>query len=117
MAPEQARGEAVDHRTDLYAVAALAYRALTGQAPFAGGEIAETLFRVVHTSPRRPSALAALPADLDLVLAIGLAKNPQDRFPTGAELAEAIAAGLDGTLEDAIRRRGRALIAIGAWAT
>ena len=40
------------------------------------GEIADTLYRVVHTAPRRPSALAELPADVDLVLAIGLAKDP-----------------------------------------
>ncbi len=113
MAPEQARGSAVDHRTDLYALAAIAYRVLTGQAPFSGGEVAETLYRVVHTAPRRPSSLATLPAELDLVLAIGLAKEPDDRFATAAELAEALAAAFAGTLDDAIRRRGEALTS--AW--
>jgi len=46
MAPEQASGSTVDHATDLYALAAIAYRALTGHPPFAAGEIAETLYRV-----------------------------------------------------------------------
>src|SRR6185436_10836333 len=75
MAPEQARGAAVDHRTDLYALAAIAYRVLTGHAPFSGGEIADLIYRVVHTAPGRPTVLAKLPADVDLALAIGLAKD------------------------------------------
>jgi serine/threonine protein kinase len=114
MAPEQARGAAVDHRTDLYALAAIAYRVLTGVSPFSGGEVAETLYRVVHTAPRRPSSLATLPDEVDLVLAIGLAKDPEARFTTAAEFAAAIAAAFDGTLDDDLRRRGEALA--GAWA-
>jgi serine/threonine-protein kinase len=116
MAPEQARGATVDHRTDLYALAAIAYRVLTGHAPFSGGEIADMLYRVVHTAPRRPSALASLPHEVDLVLAIGLAKDPADRFATAAELADAVARALAGTLDDATRTRGQALEIDGAWA-
>ena len=114
MAPEQARGAAVDHRTDLYALAAIAYRVLTGVSPFSGGEVAETLYRVVHTAPRRPSSLATLPDEVDLVLAIGLAKDPDARFATAAEFAAAIAAAFAGTLDEDLRRRGQALH--GAWA-
>ncbi|HEY5925500.1 MAG TPA: serine/threonine-protein kinase, partial [Kofleriaceae bacterium] len=69
MAPEQATSGAVDHRTDLYALAAIAYRAITGHPPFAAGEIAETLYKVVHTRPRRPTELADLPLEVDLALA------------------------------------------------
>jgi len=115
MAPEQARGSEVDHRADLYALAAIAYRALTGHTPFSGREIADVLYRVVHTPPMRPTRVAKLPGDVDLVLAIGLAKNPSDRFPTADELADALAAALEGGLADSIRARGRALIARGAW--
>jgi serine/threonine-protein kinase len=116
MAPEQARGAEVSHRTDLYALAAIAYRVLTGHAPFTGGEIADVLYRVVHTAPRRPSSLASISDDVDAVLAIGLAKEPADRFATAAELAEAVAAALAGTLDEATRSRGAALIAAGGWA-
>jgi hypothetical protein len=114
MAPEQARGARVDHRTDLYALAAIAYRALTGHAPFSSGDIADVLYRVVHTPPRRPSTLAGLPADLDLALAIGLAKDPADRFATAAELASAVRDALDDKLADVTRARARAIA--NAWA-
>ncbi len=117
MAPEQASGGKIDHRTDLYALAAVAYRALTGHPPFVGREIADTLYRVVHTAPPRPSGLAELPADIDLVLAIGLAKRPEDRFETAADLAGALAGAFDGSLRDTIRLRGRMLDETGAWTT
>ncbi|MGE5186027.1 MAG: serine/threonine-protein kinase [Acidobacteriota bacterium] len=113
MAPEQARGARVDHRADLYALAAIAYRCLTGHAPFASGEIVDVLYRVVHTPPRRPTSLAKLPDDLDLALAIGLAKQPTDRFATAAELAAAIADALGGRLAEPIRARASRLAA--AW--
>jgi eukaryotic-like serine/threonine-protein kinase len=116
MAPEQARGREVDARTDLYALAAVAYRALTGHAPYSGaGEVVETLYRVVHEAPRRPTALAKLPADIDYVLAIGLAKKRGDRFATAAEFADALAAALSGTLPEALRKRGAELVGKGAW--
>ncbi|MBS1123336.1 MAG: serine/threonine protein kinase [Deltaproteobacteria bacterium] len=115
MAPEQASGRELDHRADLYALAAIAYRVLTGHAPFAGREIAEVLYHVVHAAPRRPTSLANLPADVDVVLSIGLAKRPADRFSTAAELADALASALGGSLSDALRARGRALVPH-AWA-
>jgi eukaryotic-like serine/threonine-protein kinase len=116
MAPEQARGETVGHRTDLYALAAIAYRALTGHAVHSSGELAEVLYKVVHTAPRRPGSLVTLPADVDLVLAIGLAKDPADRFATAAELADALAAVFASSLGESIRARALRLIARGAWA-
>nr|HEX4313944.1 protein kinase [Kofleriaceae bacterium] len=115
MAPEQARGATVDHRTDLYALAACAYRALTGHPPHAAGEIAETLYRVVHTAPRKPTDLIALSPDVDRVLAIGLAKRADDRFSTAVELAAAVALAVAGELPDPLRERGDALIKRGAW--
>jgi eukaryotic-like serine/threonine-protein kinase len=117
MAPEQASGDAVDHATDLYALAAIAYRALTGHPPYAAGELAETLYRVVHTRPRRPTELAPhLPAALDHVLAIGLARRPEDRFRSAAELAAALASALGARLAPELRSRGEALARHGAWA-
>jgi len=115
MAPEQASGGSVDHCTDLYALAAVAYRSMTGHPPFAAGEIAETLYRVVHTKPRRPSELADLPPDVDLVMAIGLAKRPEHRFSSAVELAEALADAFTETLSSTIRDRGGVLERNGAW--
>jgi hypothetical protein len=118
MAPEQASGGSVDHATDLYALAAIAYRALTGQAPYAAGELAETLYRVVHARPPRPTELAPhLPPDLDLVLAIGLAKSPSERFASAAHFTAALAAALASSLPAAIRAQGAALVRGGAWAS
>ena len=117
MAPEQASGGAVDHCTDLYALAAIAYRSLTGHPPFAAGEIAETLYRVVHTRPRRPTEIAPnLDPDVDLVLAIGLAKRPSERFGAASDLAGALADALGGKLSAALRSQGQALVRNGAWA-
>jgi eukaryotic-like serine/threonine-protein kinase len=115
MAPEQATGGTVEHVTDLYALAAIAYRVLTGQPPYAAGEIAETLYRVVHTRPRRPTDLAELPPELDLVLAIGMAKNPAHRFRSARELATALAAAFAGSLSEDVFARGRSLERAGAW--
>jgi serine/threonine-protein kinase len=117
MAPEQASGGTIAHTTDLYALAAIAYRVLTGHPPFSGGELAEVLYRVVHTPPRRPTDLVPrLPHEVDLVLAIGLAKQPADRFATAAELADALAAALAGELPLDVRHRGFALVRAGSWA-
>jgi hypothetical protein len=116
MAPEQASGGTVDHRTDLYAIAAIAYRALTGHPPFAAGEIAETLYRVVHLAPKRPSELVVLPTEVDLVLAVGLAKLPSHRFATAGELALALGAATNGVIEPRLRAHAESLEERGAWA-
>ncbi len=116
MAPEQASGAAVDHFTDLYALAAIAYRALTGHPPYAAGEIAETLYKVIHTSPRRPSELVEMPSDVDLVLAIGLAKRPSDRFSSAADFADALHDAFTGDLPEELQERGAILVRSGAWA-
>jgi serine/threonine-protein kinase len=109
MAPEQARRETVDHRTDLYALGAIAYRALTGHPPFAGRDFAEVLMRVMTEMPDRPSTLVRLPREVDLVLAIALAKNPGDRFATATELADALEAALSFKLAAAIKTRAAPL--------
>lgn len=116
MAPEQASGDTVTHRTDLYALVATAYRAVTGHAVHGSGDSAEVLYRVVHQKPRRPGSLVSLPREMDLVFAIGLAKAPADRFASAAELAAAFAAAASSSLDESTRAHGRQLIARGAWA-
>jgi hypothetical protein len=116
MAPEQVRLGSVDHRTDLYALAAVAYRALVGKPAFAGDDVATVLYHVAHSAPVQPSATVRIPEDLDLVLAIGLAKDPNDRFQTAEEFARAFRAAVRSELDATVRQRGRALLAKQPWA-
>jgi serine/threonine-protein kinase len=115
MAPEQARASNVDHRADVYSLAAIIYRAVTGFPAFGGKDIAPLLYDVVYRMPARPSSLAPLSADVDRVLAIGLAKDPKKRFQTATELATWFAAAAEDGLGEAQRDRADELIAIAPW--
>jgi hypothetical protein len=115
MSPEQARGEDVDLRTDVYALATIAYRCLTGHPAFTGKDVPTTLYDVVYKMPTRPSALGELHDDVDRVLAIGMAKDRADRFSAPAELAAAMSFAADGQLDPATQARADALIARHAW--
>lgn len=115
MAPEQARGTAVDLRTDLYALGAIAYRALTGHQPFQGSETTAVLIAVLDEMPVRPSALAALHPDVDDALAIALAKDPTDRFASAAELTRAIRDALAGRLDPTLAARAAELLDARPW--
>jgi serine/threonine-protein kinase len=87
MAPEQARGEKVDLRADIYAVGGILYRALTGQKPFDSDDPSATLTRVLTEEPERPRALEpSIPQALELVIQRAMAKRPQDRHPSMADL-------------------------------
>lgn len=115
MAPEQARGDEVDHRTDLYALGVIAYRALTGRPVVAPADVPKMLFDVVYSRPPAPSSIARLPAAVDLVLAIALAKEPRDRFDSGVELASHLAAAAIGTLQPDVVRRAEVILLRTPW--
>jgi eukaryotic-like serine/threonine-protein kinase len=109
MAPEQARGEVVDHRADVYAFGAVLYRAITGRPPFAGRDTPSLLYTVNHEMPLRPSAIAPVPPALEQVLLIAMAKEPVARFPSALELAAAFRAARAGTLPDELARHAMTL--------
>ena len=115
MAPEQAQGLRVDSRADVYALAAVAYRCLTGRHPFTGSDTPALLYAVVHRMPLRPGEATVLHADVDAWLAVALAKVPGDRFKSGAQLADGLAAALDGRLDPALRRRAEGLLRRHPW--
>jgi eukaryotic-like serine/threonine-protein kinase len=117
MAPEQARGEDVDHRADVYSLAAILYRGVTGHPAFSGKDVPSTLYDVVYRIPTQPSLLASLPGDVDRVLAIGLAKTAADRFATALELSRWFARAVDNALTPEERRRADEVIARSPWGT
>ena len=117
MAPEQARGAEVDTRTDLYALGTIVYRALTGHPPFSGDDMGEVIMQVLNQMPLRPSSLVRLHRDVDLVMALALAKLPADRFTNPDELADAFEAALSGRLADSYRKRAVVLLDKHPWAT
>jgi serine/threonine protein kinase len=79
--PEQAVGEKPDAQSDLFALAAVAYRLLTGRDAFEADGPTKILARVLHDRPRSPVAVVpGLPAGVDLVLAKALAKSRKDRY-------------------------------------
>lgn len=98
MSPEQARGDEVDHRTDLYSLAIVAYEILGGQPPFGGSTPHGVLYRQVHEAPpplRQPRAgELAWPAAVDAVLQKALAKEPGQRYETAGAFVEALAGAL-----------------------
>src|SRR6202020_2597259 len=106
MAPEQGAGREISHKTDLFALGAIIYRILTGRPAFTGDHVAETIFQVAHSMPPRPSELwPILAPDVDLVVAIALAKSPGDRFESAAEIASALEEASRGELSPLLRSR------------
>jgi serine/threonine-protein kinase len=88
MSPEQVSMSPVDSRSDLFSLGGVLYWMLTGEKPFAGETLTQITFKVVFGSPLPVAYLnPKLPQELDVVLSRCLAKNPEDRYATGRELA------------------------------
>ncbi|RKH43356.1 serine/threonine-protein kinase [Corallococcus sicarius] len=95
MAPEQCGDGLVDARSDIYAAGVLAYLLLTGQVPFHGRTAAEILVGHLQKEPVPPHEVcAAVPQALSKVLLRALAKRPEHRFASAAELRAALEAAL-----------------------
>jgi hypothetical protein len=91
MSPEMVRGQAADPRSDLFSVGVLLYETLTGINPFNAADLAAVLYRIVNIdapSVRRHNA--ELPHALDRVLRRALAKDPEARYATATDLANAL---------------------------
>ncbi|MGE3662369.1 MAG: serine/threonine-protein kinase [Pseudonocardia sp.] len=113
MAPEQFLAAPLDRRADVYSLACVLFEALTGTAPFVADGLPSLMYAHLNTpSPRLVELRAELPRRLDAVLARGLAKRPEERFPGAGVFAEAATAAVQGTEPDAptaVRRPTRRL--------
>jgi serine/threonine-protein kinase len=90
MSPEQIRGKPLDGRSDIYALAVLAFELFTGQLPFVGKSAQETMIARLRGAPLQLRDVKAdLPAKLETVITKALSVNPADRYGSMAELAHA----------------------------
>jgi predicted Ser/Thr protein kinase len=86
LSPEQAQGQAVDYRSDLYSLGCCLYEMLTGTVPFRGATPVAIAYRHVREDPAPPRLLNPdIPPSLEAVCLRAMAKRPEDRYQTAAE--------------------------------
>lgn len=92
MSPEQVSGKDVDARSDLYSAACVIYEMIAGRSPFDAESNVDLAAKHLSDAPEPPSKFTPLevPAGLDAVILKGLAKNPDERYQSAAEFAQAL---------------------------
>lgn len=99
VAPEQARGEQVDARADLYSAGCVLYELLTGSMPFEG-DAAQVLYQHLNSRVPAPSdARPGIPADLDRIVLRATEPESKDRYPSAAEMRADIASSMSSLSE------------------
>lgn len=91
MAPEQARGQHVDHRADIYGLGTILYTVLTGRAPYQEETPQATILALLNSEPPRPRSLTpTIPPHVELIIERAMAKKPEDRYPDMAAFEQAL---------------------------
>ncbi|MDP9055294.1 MAG: protein kinase [Acidobacteriota bacterium] len=91
MSPEQVQGLAIDGRSDQFSLAVIAYEILTGERPFNGEHLSTVVYRIVAEDPAEaPRINSTLTAQIDEVLRRGLAKKPENRYPSCSNFVGAL---------------------------
>jgi len=93
MSPEQARGETLDARSDVFALGSTLYEALTGRPAFTGESALETMHAVATKDAPAPTSIRPeVPSDVDLILARAMAKDREERYRSSRDFADALRA-------------------------
>jgi serine/threonine-protein kinase len=97
LSPEQARGERVDARSDLYSAGCLMYELLTGRPPFTGDSPVAIAYQHVREDPVPPSVVdPEIPAWADAIVLKAMAKDPNDRYQSAAEMRMDVQRAMNG---------------------
>src|SRR3954454_1125426 len=103
LSPEQARGETVDARSDLYSTGCLLYELLTGRPPFTGDSPVSVAYQHVREAPVPPSQIdPEIGPDIDAIVLKALAKDPADRYQSAREMKADITRVLAGQQATAV---------------
>jgi eukaryotic-like serine/threonine-protein kinase len=92
MSPEQVRGEAADHRSDVFSLGALIYEMASGKCVFRRGTACDTMSAILHEDPPDLSARASVSPALDRIVKRCLEKNPEERFQSARDVSFALEA-------------------------